>query len=128
MVVGAMAFGMIAVAPLDAGASFHATLIARHEVAPSASLATRFAHARPPASFLLVVSESTSAPLEFRWSLHCFSASRRESGGASGEATVSSGHWIKRVRADWIAHPADCTGTISGSAAASPVLVRMYAD
>ena len=60
--------------------------------------------------------------------MHCYNASRRESGGASGEATVSSGHWVKHVRADWIKHPAYCTGSIVGSAASSPVLVRVFAQ
>ncbi|HEX8714477.1 MAG TPA: hypothetical protein VF706_02825 [Solirubrobacteraceae bacterium] len=117
-----------AAAALGAHASTYGKLLVRHDAAPSASLETRFAHVRPPGSFLLVVTEPTDAPLEFSWSLRCVSASRRESGGASGKAIVSSGHWVKRERADWIKRPAVCMGSISGSAAASPVLVRIFAD
>ncbi|HTB70092.1 MAG TPA: hypothetical protein VK707_03860 [Solirubrobacteraceae bacterium] len=120
--------GAAAAAPLSAGASGYGQLIARRNAAPSASFATRFAHVRPPRSFVLVVNEPTDAPLMFRWSLRCVGASPRENGGASGEATVSSGRWVKRVRADWIKHPVACSGGISGSAAAHPVLARVFAD
>lgn len=128
LAAGAVTLGTAAVTPLYAGASGYGRLVARRAASPSASLTTRFSHVRPPGSFLLVVTERTSATLTFQWELRCVSASHRESGGASGEATVSDGRWVKRVRANWIAHPAECTGAISGSAAASPVLVRVYAD
>ncbi len=91
-------------------------------------LDTQFSHIQPPQSFLLVVTEPSKTALRFKWSVHCYNAARRESGGASGEATVSTGHWVKRVPADWIKHPAYCTGSIVGSAASSPVLVRIFAQ
>lgn len=90
-------------------------------------LDTQFARARPPQSFVLVVTEPTKTELQFKWSLRCYNVARKESGGASGEVTVSSGHWVKRVRANWIKHPAYCAGGIVGSAADSPVLVRIFA-
>ena len=125
--LAALAGGAIT-APLSAGASSYGTLIAHRNAAPSASFATRFANVRPPRSFVLVVTEPTDAPLMFRWSLRCVGASPREHGGASGEATVSNGRWVKRVRADWIEHPALCSGGISGAATAHPVLARVFAD
>jgi hypothetical protein len=125
--LGALAGAAVA-APLSASASGYGTLIAHRNAAPSASFAMRFANARPPRSFVLVVTEPTDAPLTFRWSLRCVGASPRENGGASGEATVSSGRWVKRVRADWIKHPAVCSGSIAGFAAAHPVLARVFTD
>jgi hypothetical protein len=128
LIVAAAAMLAPAAAPLGADASTYGRLVARHDAAPSAPLQTSFAHARAPRSFLLVVTESTHTALDVHWSLRCVSASGRESGGASGQATVTSGRWVKRVRPDWIRHPASCAGSITGSAATSPVLVRVFAD
>ncbi len=118
----------LAASPAAVGAASYGALIVRHAAAPSSSLQTHFAGVPAPGSFLLVVTEPSSAPLAFRWSLRCENAGRRESGGAGGEASVSSGHWVKRVRADWIKHPASCTGSVSGTAGTSGVLVRVFAD
>ncbi len=126
--VAIVAGALGAAAPTNAGARTYGRLIVRHAAAPSTSLQTSFAAVRPPGSFLLVVTEPTEAPLEFRWSLRCASASHRESGGAEGAANVSGGHWVKRVRVDWIKHPASCTGSISGSAGTSAALVRVFAQ
>jgi hypothetical protein len=117
-----------AIAPASAGAQTYGKLIVRHEAAPAATLDTSFASVRPPGAFLLVVTEPQRTPLDFSWSLRCTNAKRREAGGASGEATVSSGHWVKTVRPDWIKHPVACSGRVVGSAGSSPVLVRIFAD
>lgn len=114
--------------PASAAASSYGELIVRHSAPPASALATQFAHVPAARSFLLVVTEPTRAPLRFSWALHCSSSDRRASGGASGEASVSSGHWVKQVRANWIRHPSYCSGAVAGSAAGSPVLVRVYAD
>jgi hypothetical protein len=123
---GALAIGVLA--PSGAAATTYGKLVVRHSAAPGSLLETQFSRVRPPGSFLLVVTEPAMTPLQFSWSVHCFNAARRESGGANGEATVSNGHWVKRVRANWIKHPAYCSGSVVGSAAASPVLVRVFAD
>ena len=57
--------------------------------------------------------------LEFSWSVHCFNPAHSERGGATGEATVANGHWVKRIRADWIKHPAYCSGSVEGARAAA---------
>jgi hypothetical protein len=116
-----------ALLPAGSAASTYGRLIARNAAAPATMLDAQFARARPARSFLLVVTEPTRTELQFKWSLHCYNVARKQSGGASGEVTVSSGHWVKRVRADWIEHPAYCAGGLVGSAAASPVLVRIFA-
>lgn len=116
-----------ALCPGPAGAEGYGRLIARHSATPTGALDTSFDHVRPPRAFLLVVTEPKGEPLSFRWSVHCLGSGPRESGGASGRAIVSSGHWVKRIRPTWIKHPVSCSGTIVGSAAASPVLVRVFA-
>jgi len=110
-----------------AAASTYGELIVRHDTAPSAALATSFVHIRPSGSFLLVVTEPAKASLSFRWSIRCISRNGRESGGASGAATVANGHWVKRIGVTWIKHPASCSGKLEGSASSSPVLVRVFA-
>ena len=95
---------------------------------PASKLDTQFGHVRPPRSFLLVITEQSKTELQFKWSVRCYSTSHRESGGASGEAVVSSGHWVKQVRPTWIKHPGYCAGSIVGTAASSPVLVRVFAQ
>jgi hypothetical protein len=117
---------LAATLPSTVFATTYGRLIVRNNAMPASVLDTQFGHVRPPRSFLFVVTEPSKTELQFKWSVHCYSASRRESGGASGEATVSSGHWVKQVRATWIKHPAYCAGSIVGSAATSPVLVRVF--
>lgn len=109
-------------------AGIYGKLVVRHAAGPTATLETHFVHVRPARSFLLVVTEPSEAQLAFSWSVHCFNPARKESGGAEGEATVASGHWVKRVRANWIKHPAYCTGSVTGAAGTSAVLVRVFAD
>ena len=111
-----------------AAAQTYGRLIVRHNATPSAALETRFANVRPPDSFLLVVTEPSREQLNFSWSVRCVGSGPRESGGASGRASVASGHWVKRILPHWIKRPVSCSGTIDGSAAASPVLVRVFAD
>jgi hypothetical protein len=112
--------------PTAATADSYGTLIARHSASPAAELTTPFSHVRPPKTFLLVVTEPMRTPLNFNWSVHCVNSARKESGGASGAAVVSSGHWVKSIRANWIKHPVVCSGTVAGTAGSSPVLVRVF--
>ncbi|MFI4991217.1 MAG: hypothetical protein ACHQHO_09945 [Solirubrobacterales bacterium] len=111
-----------------AHAETYGRLIVRHNATPTAALETQFAHVRAPRSFLLVLTEPNREQLNFSWSVHCVGSRPNESGGASGRANVASGHWVKRIRPHWIKHPISCSGTIEGSAGASPVLVRVFAD
>lgn len=111
----------------SASAETYGRLVARHTALPSGTLATHFAHARVPSAFLLVVTEAQRVPLEFSWSVRCVGVTPKESGGATGRATVASGHWVKRIRPSWIKHPVSCSGTIEGAANTSPVLVRVFA-
>jgi hypothetical protein len=116
-----------AVAPTAVQASSYGKLIARHDAAPATPLQTSFANVAAPKAFLLVVTEPAAARLDFSWSVRCTGGSRhRESGGASGAATVPGRHWVKRVVVSWIKHPTSCTGSVTGTAAASPVLVRVF--
>ncbi len=110
-----------------AAAETYGRLIVRHTATPTTAFAAPFSHVRPPKSFLLVVTEPNREQLDFRWSVHCVGSGSKESGGASGRASVASGHWVKRIQPRWIKHPVSCSGTIEGSAAASPVLVRVFA-
>jgi hypothetical protein len=117
-----------ATAPTAAQAGSYGKLIARHDAAPATPLQTSFANVPAPRAFLLVVTEPVVARLDFSWSVHCAggSSQHRESGGASGAATVPGRHWVKRVVVSWIKHPVSCTGSVTGTAAASPVLVRVF--
>lgn len=110
-----------------ASAETYGRLLVRHTALPSSTLATHFTHARVPRAFLLVVTEPERVPLEFSWSVRCVGVASKESGGASGRATVASGHWVKRIQPSWIKHPVSCSGTIEGAASTSPVLVRVFA-
>jgi hypothetical protein len=112
----------------SAAAETYGRLIVRNSATPATSFAAPFSHVRPPRSFLLVVTEPNREQLDFRWSVHCVGSKPKESGGASGRASVASGHWVKRIEPRWIKHPVSCSGTIEGSAAASPVLVRVFVD
>ncbi|HEX3851575.1 MAG TPA: hypothetical protein VHW01_11455, partial [Polyangiaceae bacterium] len=103
--------------PGFAAAMSYGKLIARRHAAPAASLDVQFSRVRAPHAFLLVVTEPSKEQLSFTWSLHCVGAAPRESGGASGRATVLSGDWVKRVRPTWIRHPVSCSGRIEGSTA-----------
>jgi hypothetical protein len=114
--------------PSPAAAETYGRLIVRHSATPTETFAAPFSHVRPPRAFLLVVTEPNREQLNFRWSVHCVGSGPKESGGASGRASVASGHWVKRIQPSWIKHPVSCSGTIEGSAAASPVLVRVFAD
>jgi hypothetical protein len=123
----AICVAALAASTTCAAASTYGALIVRHDSAPSMTLATDFEHVRPTGSFLLVVTEQSRTPLSFHWSIRCTSANGRETGGASGAATVANGHWVKRVGVTWIKHAASCSGKVEGSASSSPVLVRVFA-
>jgi hypothetical protein len=114
--------------PASVDASTYGRPVARHLAAPTSSLQTSFAGVIRPTAFLLVVTEPTHEPLHFTWSIRCASASPRENGGATGAATVSTGHWVKRVPVAQLRRTSKCAGSISGSAGASPVLVRVFAQ
>ncbi|MCW3031516.1 MAG: hypothetical protein JWM66_1649 [Solirubrobacterales bacterium] len=119
-----------ATAPAAVQAGTYGRLIARHDAAPTASLQTNFANVAPPKAILFVVTEPPGVSLDFRWSVRCAGrdVQHRESGGASGAATVSGGHWVKRVAVAWIRHPTSCAGAVTGTAGSSPVLVRVFAQ
>jgi hypothetical protein len=123
-----VALATVAMSPTVAAASTYGKLVVRHAIAPTATLDTHFVHVRPARTFLLVVTEPSEVQLAFSWSVHCFNPAHRESGGAEGQATIAGGHWVKRVRAGWIKHPDYCTGSVTGAAGTSPVLVRVFAD
>jgi hypothetical protein len=125
-IAGVMVAGGALSASVDANT--YGRVIARHQAAPATSLQTSFAAVARPTAFLLVVTEPTHETLHFTWSIRCASASPRETGGATGAATVSSGHWVKRVAVAQLRRATACAGSISGSAAASPVLVRVFAQ
>jgi hypothetical protein len=109
-----------------ARADTYGRLLVRGSAAPAGPFEAHFERARPPRTFVLVVTEPRPEQLSFSWSVRCIGSGPKESGGASGRANVGSGHWVKRIRADWIRHPVSCSGTIAGSAAASPVLARIF--
>ncbi len=121
-------FAVALALPTVGGADTYGKLVVRHSAAPAAALQTQFTHVRSPASFVLVVTEPTQMKLQLSWSVRCYDATHHESGGASGRALVTSGHWVKQVRPTWIKHPAYCSGSVAGLAASSPVLVRVFAQ
>ncbi len=126
--IAAIAASAALCAASSAVAETYGRLIVRHSATPTEAFAAPFSHVRPPRSFLLVVTEPNREQLDFRWSVHCVGSGAKESGGASGRASVASGHWVKRIEPRWVKHPVSCSGTIEGSAAASPVLVRVFAN
>jgi hypothetical protein len=126
--IAVLAAGAALACSATASAQTYGRLLVRHSAAASTSLETHFDGVHPPNSFLLVVTEPNREQLHFTWSLHCVGSHGRESGGASGRANVPGWRWLKRIRPTWIKHPVSCSGTIEGSAGASPVLVRVYAD
>jgi hypothetical protein len=117
-----------AICPAAVASGQYGELIAHGKANTASTPATNFHHVRPAPVFWLVVTDSAEAQPEISWSIQCFNSARRESGGATGQAIVTHGRWVKRVRADWITHPALCSGGIQGSAESSPVVVRIYAD
>jgi hypothetical protein len=114
--------------PASVDASTYGRPVARHLASPTSSLQTSFARVIRPTAFLLVVTEPTHEQLHFTWSIRCTNTSPRETGGATGAATVSTGRWVKRVPVAQLRPTSKCAGSISGSAGASPVLVRVFAQ
>jgi len=127
LVPAATSLACVALGSAPAVAGTYGKLIVRHSAGPAETLETRFSNVRAARSFLLVVTEPAREPLSFTWSLRCDAASHRESGGASGRATIANGHWVKRISLHWIQHPARCSGSVAGVAAGTPVLVRVFA-
>ncbi len=123
----AASLACVALGATPAIAGTYGKLIVRHSAAPAETFETHFNNVRAARTFLLVVTEPAREPLSFRWSLHCDGPNHRESGGASGRATIANGHWVKWISPHWIKHPVTCSGSISGAAAGTPVLVRVFA-
>jgi hypothetical protein len=123
----ATSLACVALGAAPAVAGTYGKLIVRHSAGPAETLETHFSNVRAARSFLLVVTEPAREPISFTWSLHCDGANHRESGGASGRATIANGHWVKRISPHWIQHPARCSGSVAGVAAGTPVLVRVFA-
>lgn len=123
----ATSLACVALGAAPAVAGTYGKLIVRHSAAPAETLETHFSNVRAARSFLLVVTEPAHEPLSFTWSLRCEGANHRESGGASGRATIANGHWVKRISPHWIQHPATCSGSVAGVAAGTSVLVRVFA-
>jgi hypothetical protein len=123
----ATSLACVALGAAPAVAGTYGKLIVRHSAAPAETLDTHFSNVPAASSFLLVVTESAREPLSFTWSLRCDGANHRESGGASGRATIANGHWVKRISPHWIQHPTRCSGSVAGVAAGAPVLVRVFA-
>lgn len=112
----------------DAAAAGYGTLIAGGAAGSLGAGEAAFHHVRPPQQFWLVLTDSAQAQIRVSWSISCFNPAHRAHGGAAGQATVAHGRWVKRVRADWIANPAFCSGTVRGSAGGSRVLIHVYAS
>lgn len=118
---------LTAVSPAAAGAGPGYGRLIAAAAAPAAGAAA-FHHVRPPQQFWLVLTDSAQAQIRVSWSIGCFNPAHRAHGGAVGHATVAHGRWVKRVRANWIAQPAFCSGTVRGSAGASRVQIHVYAS
>jgi hypothetical protein len=112
----------------DAAAAGYGTLIAGGGARALDVGVANFHHVRPPQQFWLVLTDSAQAQIRVSWSISCFSPAHRAHGGAAGQATVAHGRWVKRVRANWIANPAFCSGTIRGSAGDGRVQIHVYAS
>jgi hypothetical protein len=127
--LSAIVLALTAVCPAAAGAGAgYGRLIADGAArAPGAGEAS-FHHVPPPQQFWLVLTDPARGQIRVSWSISCFNPAHRAHGGAAGQATVAHGRWVKRVRADWIAHPAFCSGTVRGSAVASRVQIHVYAS
>lgn len=114
--------------PATAAGAGYGRLIADGAAAAPGAGEASFHHVRPPRQFWLVLTDPAQAQIRVSWSINCFNPAHRAHGGAAGQATVARGRWVKRVRADWIAKPAFCSGTVRGSAGASPVQIHVYAS
>jgi hypothetical protein len=127
--LSATLLALTALSPAAAGAgSGYGRLIAAGAAGPPAAGAAAFHHVRPPQQFWLVLTDSAQVQIHVSWSIGCFNPAHRAHGGAVGQATVAHGSWVKRVRANWIAQPAFCSGTVRGSASASRVQIHVYAS
>jgi hypothetical protein len=112
----------------DAVAAGYGRLIAGGAAGSLGAGEAAFHHVRPAQQFWLVLTDSAPAQIRVSWSISCFNPAHRAHGGAAGQATVAHGRWVKRVRADWIANPAFCSGTVRGSGGGSRVLIHVYAS
>jgi hypothetical protein len=118
----------ISAAPAAAGSGYGKLIAAGAAGAPAAGEAAFHHVRRPPQQFWLVLTDPAQAQISVSWSISCSSPKHRAHGGAVGQATVAHGRWVKRVRANWIAQPAFCSGTVRGSAGASRVQIHVYAS
>jgi hypothetical protein len=127
--LSAILLALTAVCPAAgaAGAGYGRLIADGAAGAPGAGEAS-FHHVRPPQQFWLVLTGPAQARIRVSWSIGCFNPAHRAHGGATGQATVAHGRWVKRVRADWIAQPASCSGTVRVSAGGSRVQIHVYAS
>jgi hypothetical protein len=127
--LSAILLALTAACPAAAGAGEgFGRLIADGAAGAASAGKASFHHVRPPQQFWLVLTNPAQAQMRVKWWISCFNPAHRAHGGASGQATVAHGRWVKRVRADWIAHPAFCSGSVRGSSVASPVQIHVYAS
>jgi hypothetical protein len=110
-----------------AATSGYGKLIASSRDGTASTAEADFHLVSQPRVFWLLVSDRTGAKVTISWSISCVNAARGERGGAAGKATIGSGRWVKRIRADWIKRPAACSGVVRGSAGRSPVQIHVYA-
>jgi hypothetical protein len=117
-----------------AGRSTYGRLIAQGRLDAGVAKAS-FHGVRPARTYWLVVTNPNVAAISvtgalptIAWSVSCSDPAHKASGGATGEATIARGRWVKRVRADWIKHPAHCSGKVEGLSASSSLKIRIYAD
>jgi hypothetical protein len=89
--------------------------IAQGGIVNSTTARAHFHNVRPARSFLLTLTAPLATEVNVVWTITCYSQTRKTSGGATGLATVTSGHWSKLVRANWIKNPASCSGSVVGS-------------
>ena len=123
-----LAFAFAATSPgAPAATSGYGNLIASSRDGTASSAKADFHLVAQPRAFWLLVSDRAGTKLTISWSISCANAARSERGGAAGKATIGRGHWLKRVRADWIKRPAACSGVVRGSAGRSPVQIHVYA-
>jgi hypothetical protein len=73
-----------------------------------------FHHVRPAPTFSLVLTAPAKSQVNVTWTVVCYDPARKSSGGATGQATITNGHWSKLVRANWVMHPAYCSGSVVG--------------
>jgi hypothetical protein len=107
---------LAAVAPAASAASTgQGKQIAQGQIVNSTTARAHFHNVRPAQRFLLTLTAPGTTEVNVVWTITCDGQTRKTNGGATGVATVTNGHWSKLVRANWIANPASCSGSVVGS-------------